>query len=80
VQEQANFWGCEGFLPEFSQTCQKNFGRLCLQIFSLKDHQNIFWDDLSKKVFMCFSANVGRHFMKSNKVGRHFAQIFRNFA
>ena len=33
-------------------------------------HQNIFWDDLSKKVFMCFSANVGRH----------FAQIFRNFA
>jgi len=23
VQEQANFWECEGFLPEFSQTCPK---------------------------------------------------------
>ena len=33
---------------------------------------------------MCFSANVGRRFLKSNNVGRHFcngfAQIFRDFA
>jgi len=35
-----------------------------------------------KKVFMCFSAKTtfyGRHFMKSNKNGGHFAQIFRDF-
>jgi len=29
---------------------------------------------------MCFSANVGCHFLKSNKVGRHFARVFRVFA
>jgi len=29
---------------------------------------------------MCFSANVGRHFIKSNKIGSHFAGIFRDFA
>jgi len=25
VQEQANFWGCEGILPEFPQSVPKNF-------------------------------------------------------
>jgi len=31
----------------------------------------------SKKVFMRFSANVGSHYMKSNKVGRHFCPDFQ---
>ena len=66
----------EGFLPAFSQTCPKSFGRLCLQIFSLKDHEDFFWDDLRKKVFMCFSANVGRHFIKSIKVRAQFLPGF----
>ena len=73
------FLGCEGFLPEFSQTCPKRFGRLCLQIFSLKDHEDLFWDDL-QKVFMRFSANFRRRLMKSNKVGSHFFPVFRGFA
>jgi len=36
VREQANFWGCERFLPDFHQTCPRSFwanlsyhGRLC---------------------------------------------------
>jgi len=36
------FWGCEGFLPEFSQTCPKSFGRLCLQIFPSKIKKPFF--------------------------------------
>jgi len=28
---------------------------------------------------MCFSANVGRHFMEANKVGRHFCPDFHRF-
>jgi len=36
--------------------------------------------DPQKMVFVCFSANLGRHFVKSNNVGRHFAQIFKDFA
>ena len=79
VKEQANFWGFEGFLPEFSQTCPKSFERLCLQIFSLKDHEDLSWEDLQKKVFMCFFANVGRHFMKSIKVRPHFCPDFQRF-
>jgi len=38
-----------------------------------------FFGMTSKKVFMCFSAKTpfyGRHFMKSNKIGSHFARIF----
>jgi len=35
-----NFWGCDGYLPEFPQTCPKSFlCDFCLQIFSHKDHQ-----------------------------------------
>ena len=47
--------------------------------FSLKDHEDLFWDDLQNKVFMCFSTNVGRHFMKSIKVRRHFCPDFQRF-
>jgi len=71
--------GVQRFLPEFSQTCLKRFRRLCLQIFSLKDHEDLFLGWPPKKVFMCFSANVGRNFMKSNNVGRHFCPDFQRF-
>ena len=37
------------------------------------------WRDLQKMVFTCFSANLGCHFSKSNNVGHHFCQIFRDF-
>jgi len=33
----------------------------------------------SEKVFMCFSGSVGCHFLKSNKVGRHFCPNFQQF-
>jgi len=36
--------------------------------------------DPKKMVFTCFSANLGRHFLKSNNVGSHFAQVFRDFS
>jgi len=29
---------------------------------------------------MCFSANVGNHFLKSNNVGRHFCPDFQEFS
>jgi len=31
--EQANFWGCEEFLPEFSQTCQRKNNDLQKKLF-----------------------------------------------
>ena len=52
-----------------------------LHIFYYKYHKDLFWCDLQKKVFVCFSANVGRHFFKTNNVGHQiFARIFKNFA
>ena len=48
--------------------------------------KTVFWCELhaKEKILVCFSANVGRHFLKSNNVGRQlfkdFAQIFRDFA
>jgi len=51
--EQANFWGCEGFLPEFSQTCPKKTPK----------------NDLKRKVLHVIlgaifftSKHIGRHF------------------
>ena len=35
-----------------------------------------FWYDLQKRAFMCFSANVGRHFLKSSNLGRHLSRDF----
>jgi len=78
-QEQANFWGYEGFLPEFSQTCMKSFCKTFAYNFSLTNIINTsFWCDLPKEeVFMCFSVSVGCHILKSNNVGRQFFPDFQ---
>jgi len=52
-----------------------------LQIFSHKDYQDLFSGVTSKKrnVFTCFSANVGRHFLKANNVASPFCPDFQGF-
>jgi len=50
-----------GILPNLPETFLCDF---CIQIFSNKDHENLFWCDLQKQVFVRFSANVGCHFLK----------------
>jgi len=77
---QANFWGCEGFLPEFLQTCPKSFcATFAYKLYPTKIIKTFCWYDLQKKVFMCFSPKVGRHFLKSNNFGRHFCPDFQGF-
>jgi len=68
----SKFLGVQGFLPKFSQTCPK----CCRATFA----DRFCGVSSTPMVFTCFSANLGRHFSKSNKVGRHVAQIFRDFA
>jgi len=46
---------------------------------SCKFCRPVLWCDLQKTVFTCFSANLGRHFSKSNNVGRHFCSNFQGF-
>jgi len=39
---EANFCGCEGFLPEFTQTCSKSFlGFLKNLSTQIKDHEDL---------------------------------------
>ena len=59
------FGGAKDFCPNFSKPAQKvvepsNFFQRCLRC------------DLQKMVPTRFSANLERHFSKSNNVGRHF--------
>ena len=65
-------------MPKFSQTCP-NFHKLAQNVV-IQLLPTVFGYDLQRTVFTYISANVGRHFLRSNTVGYHFAQIFREFA
>ena len=72
------FWGCEGFLPEFPQTCPKKiWATFCANIFS---QQTLFWNDLQKKVAMWFCKSWAPFFSNQTRFGAIFTQIFRDFA
>jgi len=72
-------WMRRIFARMFPNLPEKVLRDFCLQIFSHKDHEDLFLVLPPKKVFMCFSAKVERHFLKSSKVGRHFCPDFRDF-
>jgi len=74
------FLGCEGFSPEFPQTSPKSV--LCnffLQSFSTKIITT-FFGVTSKKVFIRFSANLGRRCLKSSTLGTIYTRIIRDVA
>jgi len=52
----------------------------CVQLFSHKDHElKTFFGVTSEKAFICFSAKLGRHFLKSNNIGCHLCPDFQLF-
>ena len=69
MEEQAQFTGCEGFLPEFSQTYQK------------KLHKNV---TSKKKALHVILGAVGPHscsyFQEFAQIFKDFVKIFRDFA
>jgi len=54
VYEQANYWGCEEFLPKFSQTCLKNTQRKMTSkkynIFSNQSTSSTIYAQISLKL------------------------------
>jgi len=73
-----SFWGGEGSLPEFSQTSPKRFlCNFCLQNSLPQRKVLLFFGVTSKKVFMCFSANLGCHFLESGNFWWHFYPDFK---
>jgi len=64
-------------LPEFTQTSKKSFKATFAYKFSPTKIINISFGLTSKKVFMFFSANLGRHFLKSSNDERYFHLNFQ---
>jgi len=56
------------------------FGRLCLQNFPLKDHEDLFWDDLQNGFSCVFLQTLGAILWNQTRLGTIFARIFRGFA
>jgi len=72
--------GCEEFCPNFSKLARKVFcATFAYKFSSTKITKTYFWCNLQKKVFMCFYANLGRHFLKSYNIGHHFYPHFQGF-
>jgi len=71
----SKFWGI--FDRIFPNLLEKFLCDFCLQIFPQKDHEDLFWCDFQNKIFICFSANVGRNFQTT--FGHHFCLNFQGF-
>jgi len=79
VKEQAIFWGANNFARISPNLAEKFFVKLLPTNFLPQDHEHLFFGNLQKKVFMCFYVNLGRHFLKSNNLGRHVYPDFQGF-
>jgi len=54
VYQQANFWGCEVFLPELLQACPKRFCATFLYNLSLIKTMKTFFIGNHTKIFICY--------------------------
>ena len=75
----SKFLGVRRIFAEFPQTCPKSFCATIAYKFSPQRSWRPFLVWPPQKGFMCFSANVGRRFSKSNNVWRHFCPDFQGF-
>jgi len=62
-RSKQTFWAAKDFCPNFPKLAQEVVVQLLPTVFCVTS---------KKWFFTCFSANVGRHFFKSKKVGGHF--------
>ena len=74
----SKFWGCEKCLPEFHQTCQKNFCATFAYKFSPTKIMKTFSVWPPKKGFHVLFCKRWVPFF-SKKAGRHFCSEFRAF-
>jgi len=82
VQDRSRqiFGGAKDFSPNFRKLARKIFERLCLQVFSHKNHEDLFLVWSPNKGFHVVSANVGCRFWNQTTLGPIFDQIFSDFA
>jgi len=79
LYEQTHFGGCD-FLPACPQSCPKShLCNFCLQFFSHKDHQDLFWCDLQNRPSYVFLQTLGAIFWSEATLDVIFTRIFRDF-
>jgi len=79
VQEQANFW-VRRILPEFPRSCPKSFlYNFYLQIFSHKDHEDLFLVKPPKKGFYLFLCKPWAPFLEVKQPWALFLHRFSGF-
>ena len=77
----SKFWWCEGFSPEFSQTCPKSCATFAYKFSPTNIMKIFFWCDLHKNDLHLFSCKRCAPFLWSEAtLGAMFAWIFRDFA
>jgi len=71
------FGGAKDFFPNFPKLARKDFYATFANKFSPTKVIKIFFGGHTpKKVFTCYFANLGLHFLKSINFGRHFYPDF----
>jgi len=73
------FWGAKNFARISPNLPEKCFVKLLPTNFLPQGYEHLFFGNLKKEVFMCFYVNLGRHFLKTNNVGRHSYPDFQGF-
>ena len=75
-----NFGRWHGFFPNFPNFPEKLCTTFAWKVSRTKTINASFWCGLPMKVFMRFSANVGRFFWNQTSFGAIFGRNFRDFA
>jgi len=70
--------GAKNFCPNFPKLARKVFVRLCLQIFSHKDHEDLFRYELQKKFSCVFQQTLGAIFAQIFDKSKLFGVCFHS--
>ena len=69
------FRDAKDFCPNFPKLSRKVFVRLSRQIFSHKDHEDLFWYDVQKRLSCVFLQTLGAIFENKATLDAIFARI-----
>ena len=77
VQEHANFWGCEGFFPNFPELARKFLAHFMCEYFLIKTVLDAIYSNQS--TLSATSSNQKTFGVIFARIFKEFAQIFRYF-
>jgi len=78
-RRRKGFGSAKDFCRNFPNLPEKPLLRILPTNFFPQRPRRRFLCDIQKNVLLCFYENVGRHFLRSNNIGRHFCPNFQEF-